>query len=176
MEMYWLRMAVAAFLGMSTAWCWSPSGALASEPAGEEAEQVLGDGDDGGKDDGHAFTGRHLLASYSGCDRAALRDRKGLAAAMGAAVRASGATLLKSAEHAFPGDGMTMVLLLSESHASIHTYPEFDACFVDLFTCGLTCNAEKFDAALRAYLRPRQCSRRVLLRDKGITEDCIREA
>ena len=173
--MYWLRMAVAAFLGTSIAWGWGPSGTIAAGQPGEEAEQSPGDVDDGDEDGPHAFIGRHFLASYNGCDRKAMADPQGLASAMRRAVEASGASLLKAAEHAFPGGGMTMVLLLSESHASIHTYPEYDACFVDLFTCGQRCSAEKFDAVLRAYLRPRQCSRRVLLRDKGITEDCIRE-
>ena len=82
-----------------------------------------------------AFSGRHLLASYSGCDRSALIDVERATAAFHAAIRASGATLLRSAEHTFPPHGFTAVALLSESHASIHTYPEHDGCFVDLFTC-----------------------------------------
>lgn len=122
----------------------------------------------------HKFMGRHLIVSYFGCDDRAIRDIPGLNNAMKEAVRASGATLLKSAGHVFPPDGMTSVFLLSESHASIHTYPEFGSCFVDLFTCGSACSAEKFDAALRGFLKPQEVHSRVLLRHRGIQEDRLR--
>jgi S-adenosylmethionine decarboxylase len=36
----------------------------------------------------------------------------------------------------FEPQGVTVLALLSESHASIHTYPEVGAMFVDVFTCG----------------------------------------
>ncbi|HUY93071.1 MAG TPA: adenosylmethionine decarboxylase [Pirellulales bacterium] len=112
----------------------------------------------------YEFFGRHLLASYVDCDPAALADHAGLKAAMSAAVAAAGATLLDSAHYSFTPSGMTAVMLLAESHASIHTYPEHQACFVDLFTCGRACSAEKFDATLREYLRPGSVQRRTVLR------------
>ncbi len=123
---------------------------------------------------GHEFCGRHLLASYSGCDPKALRDVDGLRAAMDKAVKASGATALKSAEQVFLPHGLTLVILLSESHASIHTYPEHNACFVDLFTCGRSCSAEQFDAVMQNYLRPAGVHRQIVLRDQGIHPDAIR--
>jgi S-adenosylmethionine decarboxylase len=107
------------------------------------------------------FFGRHLTAQYYDCDHAALSDTRQLAAAMKQATLASGATVLGMADYTFPGNGYTMVLLLSESHASIHTYPEYNSCFVDLFTCGQKCSSEKFDAALRAYLKPKRVSSKV---------------
>ena len=111
------------------------------------------------------FQGRHLFGSYLGCDPVALRDFAGLRKAMGEAVSASGATLLNTVEHIFPPDGITILMLLSESHASIHTYPEHGACFVDLFTCGMRCSGERFDELLRAYLRPAEAE--VSFADRG---------
>ncbi len=104
----------------------------------------------------YQFFGRHLLAQYYECDPAALSDPRQLAAAMKQATLASGATILGELDYTFTGNGYSMVILLSESHASIHTYPEYNACFVDLFTCGQKCSAERFDAALRAYLKPKR--------------------
>ena len=110
------------------------------------------------------FVGRHLLASYVGCDAQALADETGLLAAMKAAVKASGATLISSVQHSFTPSGMTAVMLLSESHASIHTYPEHQACFVDLFTCGRNCSAERFDMVMCKYLKPARACRQIVMR------------
>lgn len=87
------------------------------------------------------------------------------------AVEAAGATILGKVEHTFDSNGFTAVVLLSESHASIHTYPEYNACFVDLFTCGNSCLAEQFDLVIREYLSPREAKRRVLLRSTEISDD-----
>jgi S-adenosylmethionine decarboxylase len=119
----------------------------------------------------HSFFGRHMIASYVNCDMDAMRDLKALEAAMRRAVAASGATLLQTVRHVFPPDGLTVAMLLSESHASIHTYPEFGACFVDLFTCGTRCKAEAFDSVMREYLKPEQSDLKVLLRHSRSEED-----
>lgn len=119
----------------------------------------------------YEFSGRHFVASYTGCDHAALSNIDALKKAFLGAVCESGATLLESVDYVFPPEGLTMVALLSESHASIHTYPEHDACFVDLFTCGTRCQAEKFDEALQRYLQPKDVSHKILIRDELVTLD-----
>lgn len=118
----------------------------------------------------YQFKGTHFLASYCECDLEALSDVEGLAAAMKEAVEQSGATILNTSHWVFPPQGLTMVFLLSESHASIHTYPEHGACFVDLFTCGEKCSAEKFDIALRHHLKPKIVNQRTLIRSETISE------
>lgn len=123
------------------------------------------------RDRDYEFYGRHLMANYMGCDAAALSNHAGLRAALESAIKAAGATLLDSVDFKFTPGGMTAVMLLSESHASIHTYPEHHACFVDLFTCGRTCSAERFDEVLTDYLRPQSVQRRTMLRhEDGIEE------
>jgi S-adenosylmethionine decarboxylase proenzyme len=104
----------------------------------------------------YEFFGRHLVSQYYDCDVKAMNNTKRLTNAMKRATILSGASLLKSVDYKFKPNGFTMVLLLSESHASIHTYPEHKACFIDFFTCGHNCSAEKFDAALRRYLKPKR--------------------
>ena len=114
----------------------------------------------------YEFVGHHLIVSYAECDSTALRDLEGLVAAMKAAVKEAGATLLHTLQHTFPNGGFTVLMLLAESHASLHTYPEYDACFVDFFTCGHSCVIENADAVLRNYLRPRKADCQVLLRSE----------
>lgn len=111
------------------------------------------------------FVGTHFMASYKECNVEALTDLPKLKEALVEAAKASGATVLDTVDYTFEPDGLTMVVLLSESHASIHTYPEHRACFVDLFTCGHKCSATKFDEALRAYLEPQKVSGNVAKRN-----------
>lgn len=118
-------------------------------------------------DEEYLFRGKHLLTSYNKCDVEALTDVEKLYEMMLEAAKKSGATVLDSAHYVFPGNGMTMVVLLSESHASIHTYPEHGSCFIDLFTCGDKCSHEKFDEFLRSYLKPQEVSSKVYIRHEG---------
>lgn len=119
-------------------------------------------------DDAYEFIGHHLVTSYMGCDSQSLTDVGMLEQVMQEAVKACGATILSSAKYVFPENGLTMVFLLSESHASIHTYPEHGACFIDLFTCGNTCDEKKFESVLMDYLRPSQVNRKLLHRNSEV--------
>ena len=118
----------------------------------------------------YEFKGVHFLASYCDCDNGALSDLSKLETVMHEAAIASGATILGSVSHIFPPDGLTLVILLSESHASIHTYPEHGSCFVDLFTCGNRCSAEVFDEVLTSYLKPQSVNKKILVRHEEIKD------
>lgn len=122
----------------------------------------------------YEFEGFHLVSSYLDCDSTRLTNIDGLKDAMTRAVKSSGATILNQVDHVFPPHGLTMVFLLSESHASIHTYPEHGACFVDFFTCGRSCSSDNFDSVLRDYLLPKDVNSHLLYREKhtfGVNAD-----
>lgn len=91
----------------------------------------------------YPFQGNHFIASYYGCSHEALLNKDGVQKSLTEACKVSGAEVLDYTDFHFDGDGYTMVVLLSESHASIHTYPEHNTCFVDLITCGDQCSHEK---------------------------------
>lgn len=116
----------------------------------------------------YQFVGKHLIISYLDCHPAAIHDEQAIKEKMKEAANASGVTILSSSDYQFTPSGMTQVLLLSESHASIHTYPEFNACFVDLFTCGESFAMDEFDRIMSEYLKPQKSSHKLLLRN----EDC----
>jgi S-adenosylmethionine decarboxylase len=122
------------------------------------------------KQDQHLFAGKHFLASYLNCNQEALANVEKLLDTLDQAVAASGANTLQRATHIFPPSGLTAVYLLSESHASIHTYPEVGACFVDLFTCGDHCSSASFDQILREYLQPEKVNARQFLRHETIED------
>lgn len=69
-------------------------------------------------------------------DRARLVDGSGLRALLREAARAGGATVLGEEFVDFPNGAVTGVLVLAQSHLSIHTWPERALASVDLLTCG----------------------------------------
>jgi S-adenosylmethionine decarboxylase len=113
----------------------------------------------------YEFVGHHLVASYYECDKKALTNVDSLKEAMLDAIRKSQATILDVSSYEFKGGGFSMIVLLSESHASIHTYPEYGSCFIDIFTCGKTCEVENFNEILKKYLKPKKIKKDVFVRD-----------
>jgi len=69
------------------------------------------------------------------------------------ACRAAGATVLGARFHQFEPDGVTGIVLLAESHASVHTWPEAGLVTLDVFTCGAL-DAHAIVAAVRRALEP----------------------
>ncbi|MCX5743515.1 MAG: adenosylmethionine decarboxylase [Proteobacteria bacterium] len=81
--------------------------------------------------------GRHLLVEYHGCDPALLDRVDTIRAELTTAVTLAGATVVKDiVVHHFSPHGVTGVIVIAESHFSIHTWPEHGFAAVDLFTCG----------------------------------------
>jgi S-adenosylmethionine decarboxylase len=80
--------------------------------------------------------GRHLILDLYDCDKELLDDYDTLAELLETALRMAGATILKMVGEKFQPQGVTLLFLLAESHASIHTWPELGYCAVDLYTCG----------------------------------------
>jgi S-adenosylmethionine decarboxylase proenzyme len=113
---------------------------------------------------GYPFLGTHFLASYTNCNRDRLLDHEGLINALSRAIEGAGATILKTCEQPFPNGGFTAVILLAESHASLHTYPEHSSCFVDFFTCGRGCDHSAFTAILERYMQPEQTIQKIIVR------------
>jgi len=85
----------------------------------------------------HLPSGRHLLADLSGIDAEKLGSCEALDALLREAAAAAHARVLFSHFHAFgEGQGVTGVVLLAESHISIHTWPEHGFAAADIFMCG----------------------------------------
>lgn len=82
--------------------------------------------------------GRHVIAEMWGIEPHVLCNVSLLEDIFVDACKASGATVLHSNFHGFgEGCGVTGVVILSESHASVHTWPEYGYAAVDVFMCGI---------------------------------------
>ena len=85
----------------------------------------------------HQPSGIHLLADLHGVDAARLCCVAQIDALLREAAQAAGARVLHSYFHSFgEAMGVTGVLLLAESHISIHTWPETGFAAADIFMCG----------------------------------------
>lgn len=82
--------------------------------------------------------GEHMICDLSGCNREILFDSERSYALFASAVRESGLTVLDEGFYKFSPYGFTCFLLLSESHASVHAWPEHGYCAIDVFTCNLS--------------------------------------
>ncbi|MFH1374821.1 MAG: adenosylmethionine decarboxylase [bacterium] len=80
--------------------------------------------------------GRHLIVELTGCDTGILDNQELLEQYLKEAVRLSGATIVNSVFHRYNPHGISGVVLIAESHLSIHTWPEYSYAAVDFFTCG----------------------------------------
>ncbi|AYO30647.1 MAG TPA: S-adenosylmethionine decarboxylase proenzyme [Thermoanaerobacterales bacterium] len=98
--------------------------------------------------------GRHILAEIYDCDPNILNDRELIEEILVKAALEAGAEVREVAFHKFSPQGVSGVVVISESHLAIHTWPELGYAAVDVFTCGErvnpwdACNyiSEKFNA------------------------------
>ena len=83
------------------------------------------------------YAGKHLIIELWDVDASLLSSTDEIKQILETAVLEAGATILGSNFHHFGEDcGVTGVIMLSESHASIHTWPEFNYAAIDVFMCG----------------------------------------
>jgi S-adenosylmethionine decarboxylase len=102
--------------------------------------------------DGVRFAGMHLLVDLWGANN--LTDPATIDGALREAAEAAGATILHSHFHHFgPDGGVSGVLVLAESHISIHTWPERDFAAIDIFMCG-ACDPYQSLPVLRTAFAP----------------------
>lgn len=86
---------------------------------------------------GQMKLGEHIICDLSDCDRELLYDSERAHAVFASAIRRSGLTVIDEGFYKFAPHGFTCFLLLAESHASLHAWPEHGYCAIDLFTCNL---------------------------------------
>jgi S-adenosylmethionine decarboxylase len=82
-----------------------------------------------------------------------------------AAVQAGGGHVLDTSHVIFPNGAITLVLILAESHLSIHTWPEESLIAIDLFSCGAI-DGERVLTELTEALQLERVSRTVVERGR----------
>lgn len=84
----------------------------------------------------HLPIGDHILITLFNCDPALLNDENKLTALAKEMVVEGNGREIGTLSHRFEPQGVSVIVMLEESHISIHTYPEVETAFIDIFVCG----------------------------------------
>ncbi|OFX30020.1 MAG: S-adenosylmethionine decarboxylase proenzyme [Armatimonadetes bacterium RBG_16_67_12] len=94
--------------------------------------------------------GHHYIAEGSGCNADAIGRVETVEQILVRAAEIAGVTVWSISFHRFSPNGVSGVVVISESHLSVHTWPEYGYVALDIFTCG---NTAKPEAAVQYALK-----------------------
>ncbi|WP_110114078.1 adenosylmethionine decarboxylase [Bacillus sp. CGMCC 1.16541] len=100
--------------------------------------------------------GRHVISELWGCDFDKLNDMEYIEKTFVDAALKTGAEVREVAFHKFAPQGVSGVVIISESHLTIHSFPEHGYASIDVYTCGdldPTIAADYIAEALNAQTR-----------------------
>lgn len=108
--------------------------------------------------------GRHLILDLYDCDPEILDNYEELQQLLETSLVMAKANILRIIGEKFKPQGVTLLALLAESHASIHTWPEIKYAAIDLYTCGDTTQTHKAAEFLKVKLKAGNSKEKELVR------------
>lgn len=112
--------------------------------------------------------GTHILLELNQCPQPLLLEKELLENALVDSANKAGAHVVKSVFHQFSPHGLSGVVVIAESHITVHTWPEFDYAAIDIFTCGDPDIAQRIQDEIAHRFSPASCSAQTIAR--GPTE------
>ncbi|MBS7616215.1 adenosylmethionine decarboxylase [Candidatus Bathyarchaeota archaeon] len=109
--------------------------------------------------------GIHIIAEFLGVSPEKIAKAENLREILDRVVAKSNLHVVSSSFHQFEPYGVSAVYLLSESHLSIHTWPEYSYVALDIFTCGEDGPAFKAFKLLVEELQPKTVKKKVIRRE-----------
>ncbi len=91
----------------------------------------------------HSSIGHHYIVEASGCDSKVISSVERVQQILVRAAEVAGAHVWSISVNKFPPQGVSGVILISESHISTHTWPEYGYVALDFYTCGSKTDPEK---------------------------------
>jgi S-adenosylmethionine decarboxylase len=106
---------------------------------------------------------RELIVDLYGCV-ADLNNPSWLTSVLKSAAKEMGSTIVKTVSHQFSPIGITVILLLAETHISIHTWPQHKYAALDIFICSSEADPEAAWHVVKAALKPTSFKTRTINR------------
>lgn len=110
--------------------------------------------------------GKLSIIDLIGCEKELIDDLEFVEKELTEASKQCGATIVKATFHAFAPQGITGILAISESHISIHTWPEYDFATVDVFCCNGSIDVDLLGNKLSSIFKAKSIKNRSI--DRGI--------
>ena len=107
---------------------------------------------------GSRALGKHLIIELEGCPPHLINDLGFIRQSLLSAATEIGATIMGESFHRFSPQGVSGVVVIAESHISIHTWPEYGYAAADVFTCSGSLAADKVVELLRERFLARQAN------------------
>ncbi|PTY05133.1 adenosylmethionine decarboxylase [Opitutaceae bacterium EW11] len=104
--------------------------------------------------------GHHSLFDYHGCAREMLTDTEAIRSTLLAAVKEAGGTIVTDTFHTFSPYGVSGVVVIAESHVTIHTWPEHGYAAVDVFSCGVSLDQNRIRDRIAGALQAQRVEER----------------
>ncbi len=111
------------------------------------------------------IVGKHIIAELYGVDKELISKEEVVRRIVEEVVDEAGLTKVGSVYKQFNPHGVTGIVLISESHVSVHTWPEYELVNLDIFTCGDTSKTEKAFKLFLEKFKPKSYRHYVL--DRG---------
>ncbi|RMG57470.1 MAG: adenosylmethionine decarboxylase [Deltaproteobacteria bacterium] len=118
--------------------------------------------------------GRHILLELSGCPYALLNDVEYVRKSLLEAAERAQVTIISDSFNMFNPHGVSGMVIIAESHISIHTWPEYGYAAIDVFTCGDSALPERAVEYLVEAFQPEEYTTYVVKR--GILREEIPQA
>lgn len=116
---------------------------------------------------------QHLLVELFDCDMEALKSKNLLKNLLEKAAKAANVTIVQSVFHQYSPQGVTGIVIIEESHLSIHTWPEYGYASVDFYTCGEGV-PEKALSVIQEGLRSERAEILMIDRGKSLTNTAMK--
>ena len=102
--------------------------------------------------------GRHVILEYYGCPTEKLNERDFVEEVLVGAAKSMRASLVSVHFHQFNPHGVSGAVVISESHLTIHTWPEYGYAAIDVFTCGDVIDPWQAHAYMKEHFEPKRDS------------------
>ena len=110
--------------------------------------------------------GKHIILELYDCSVELLSQPDAIQQIMESAATAMRAKIVKSTFHHFSPLGVSGVIIIMESHLTIHTWPEYGYAAVDIFSCGVL-DIEVGVVLLERELKAAKTERQMIERGRG---------
>lgn len=102
----------------------------------------------------------HTFLEYESCNRAILENANAVRRLLITSIRHAGGTVVTNVFHKFRPYGVSGVVVISESHVTVHTWPEHRYAAVDIFSCSPRLNHQVIRKLVQQGLQARRAHRR----------------